>query len=99
MEKSLNFKAIFGCLALNLIAAGGVFAATYTVTGDVNRTILYTFVSWSITISLSVGYWVWYLFRKVKTNKKTKRSIAYFLVIMLATALLLVWWIVNVLRI
>jgi Kef-type K+ transport system membrane component KefB len=96
MEKRLNFKAIFTSLILNLLAAAGVFLATFFVTGDIIRAIFYTFVSWSITLSLSVGFWIWYLFRKVKADNKTKRNIAYFLIIMLATALILVWFVLSI---
>jgi Kef-type K+ transport system membrane component KefB len=98
VKRGLDFKAIFGCVSLNLLAAGAVFAATNIVTGSMLRAIFYTFVSWSVTLSISTGYWLWYLFRETKADRKTKHIIAYSLVIMSLTALLLVYWIVTTLK-
>ncbi len=95
MERQLDFKAIFECLSLNIIAAAGIFMATYSLTGSTYLAIMYTFISWSVTISISGGYWIWYLFRKIKADKTEKRNVAYFLAVMLASALLIVWWIMS----
>ena len=99
MEKHLNLRAIFANLMFNILAAVGVFAATYLITHSIGMAVLYTFVSWSITLSLSAGYWIWYLFKKIKGKKSTKRNVAYFLVIMLISVLVILWWVLKVIGI
>jgi hypothetical protein len=95
IERGINFRAIISCVILNVLAAAGVLASTYVATGSPARAIFYTFISWSVTLSISSGYWMWYLFKRTKAGTKTKRNIAYLLVILSATALLLVCWVVS----
>ena len=96
MERHLNFRAIFANLLINILAAAGVFAATYLILHSVSAAIFYTFVSWSLTLSLSTGYWIWYLFRKIRGGMTLKKNIACFLIIMVFSALVMIWWVFHV---
>ena len=95
MEKHLNFRAIVANLLFNILAAVGVFAATYLITRSISMAVFYTFVSWSLTLSVSAGYWIWYLFHKIKGKKNTKRNVALFLVVMILSVLVLLWWVLK----
>jgi hypothetical protein len=96
MEKRLNLRAIMANLMFNVLAAAGVFAATYLILHSISAAVFYTFVSWSLTLSLSAGYWIWYLFRRIRGGMTLKKNIACFLVIMVFSALVMIWWALQV---
>jgi hypothetical protein len=90
MEKYLNLKAIIACFSLNVIIALIVFSAAYLLIGDAFLTVFYTFISWSLTVSLSVIYWIRYVYKNVTADRHTKKIITLFLLIMLAIMLIIV---------
>ena len=93
IEKKLDVKAIFRSVFLNLIIAGLVFFSTYFISSNVLKAFYYMFITWSLTLSLSAGYWVWYVFKKIKAKSGTKRCISYILVAILLASLVLVWYV------
>ena len=99
MERYVNTRLILATFLFNVITAVIVFFAVSLITNNTFTAIFYTFLSWSMTVSLSVIYWIWYLYKKVKAKKRVKNGIALFLVALFVFILMIVIWTVNILKI
>ena len=97
-ENYINVRLIVLTFLFNVVTAFIFLLSVNFLTGDIFTAILYTFISWSVTVCLSVIYWIWYLHKKIKVNKAVKRSATMFLIAMYIIILVIVLWTLNTLN-
>lgn len=90
-EKRIDIKAILLSWVLNLVTAFVVFNVSWWLSGDIFVTILYTLSGWAITFSVTVAYWLSWIFNRLKTKDSIKASVAAVLMLMYIIGLYMIW--------
>jgi len=91
IEKKFSWKPIVYCTALNLLAAGSVFAASFLAMGFGLPAVFYTLATWTITVTLSFVFWTYWFLKK---NKRLPSKIRFGFVAMMLALLALDWAII-----
>jgi hypothetical protein len=91
IEKSLDVKAIVGCWAVNLSAAGIVFAVSWILFSNVFVTVLYTLSSWTITLTLSIVYWLSWIYNSLRTGGSVKMATSSVILTAYILGLVVIW--------
>ena len=91
IEKKPDIEAILLSWVLNLVTAFVIFIISWWLTGDVFITVVYTLAGWTITLSMSVAYWLSWIFNRMKTKDVVKASVAAIILFMYVVGLYIVW--------
>ncbi|MBN2330626.1 MAG: hypothetical protein JXC85_02325 [Candidatus Aenigmarchaeota archaeon] len=90
-EKRPDIEAILLSWVFNLVTAFLVFNATWSLTGNVFVTVVYTLAGWTITLSMSVAFWLSWIFNRLKTQDRTKTAIAGIVLFMYVIGMYVLW--------
>ncbi len=90
-QKRPDIEAILLSWVLNLVTAFLVFNISWMLTGDVFVTVVYTLAGWTITLSMSIAYWLSWIFNRMKTRDSIKTTIAAIVLFMYFIGLYIVW--------
>lgn len=71
-EIRLDIKSITLCWVFNLAASGIVFLLSWFITSNVISTIFYTLSAWTITLNLSVIYWILWINKRLDERGAVK---------------------------
>jgi predicted metallopeptidase len=90
-EKRAAVEAILLTWSFNLVTAFLVFNMSWYASGDAFVTVMYTLSAWTITLSMSIAYWLSWVFNRMKTKERVKIIIASIVIFMYMMGLLIVW--------
>ncbi len=90
MEKRFAIKPIVYCWWFNFIVALAVFNLSMYLFGDVLLTVMYTLLAWTITLTISIVYWLMWIQKKIKGGKNVKVVASSAIMIMFIIALLFI---------
>lgn len=88
MEKRFAIKLIVYCWWFNFIVALAVFNLSMFLFSDIFITIMYTLIAWTITLTISIVYWLMWVQKKIKGGKNVKVVASSAILIMFIMALL-----------
>jgi hypothetical protein len=91
VEKKLDVKKILCTWAFNFLVSGAVFLITWLAFGSVFITIIYTLSAWTVTLTVSIMYWLSWIFREIEAKSKVKIAASLVILIMFAAALAVIW--------
>jgi len=91
MQVKFSWKPILYCTGLNLIVAASAFLASFYLTVSIPLTVFYTLFAWTITVTVSFLYWIWWFFAKIKN---VPRKIQYAFVSVMVFLLVGEWMII-----
>ncbi len=91
LEKRFAIKTIVYCWWFNFLAALAVFNLSMYLSGDMLLSILYTLVTWTITLTMSIVYWLMWTQRKLKGGKNVKIVASSVILVMFVIALLFIF--------
>jgi hypothetical protein len=94
IEGGIDFKAISACVLLNIFVAGVVFILSYTLAGNLITPVFYTMVSWMVTSSVSMIFWLWWIFKRA-ILRQIKIMISVVVLIVQIFVLYISWSIVT----
>jgi hypothetical protein len=86
-----DIEAILISWVLNLVTAFIVFNLSWWLTEDVFITVVYTLASWTITLSMSIAFWLSWIFNRMKTQDRIKIYIASIVLFMYTVGLYIIW--------
>jgi hypothetical protein len=89
IEKKIDARAILLCWAFNIVVAFIVFMASWLSMVNAFATVQYTLGAWSVTLTLSVIYWLYWIQKRLK-SEGVKLVASTLIIIMLAAGLLVV---------
>ncbi len=90
-EKKTDIEAILLSWALNLVTVFLVFNISWWISGSVFVTIMYTLAAWTITLSMSIAYWLSWVFNRMKTDVRIKATFVSIILLMYIVGLFIVW--------
>jgi hypothetical protein len=86
MQTTFSWKPILICVGLNLAAAGITFLSSLLLTASVYLTIFYTLFAWTITVTASFLYWIWWFFENIKNvPSRIKKGFTVVMLILLTS--------------
>ena len=88
MEKRFSIKPIVYCWWFNFIAVLAVFNLSMYLSVDMLLTIMYTLLTWTVTLTISIVYWLMWVQKKIKGGKNVKVVASSAILIMFIIALL-----------
>ena len=98
MQVTFSWKPILYCTGLNLAAAAAVFLASFLVTGSVVLTVFYTLFAWTITVTASFLYWIWWFFENIKNVPgRIKSGFVLVMLILLTSDWMIIFGFLNLL--
>jgi hypothetical protein len=90
-EKRASIEPILLTWSFNMVTAFLVFNISWYVAEDAFVTVMYTLSAWTITLSMSIAYWLSWIFNRMKTEERIKITIAVLVLFMYSVGLLIVW--------
>ena len=91
LEKRFSITPIVYRWWLNFIAALAVFNLSMYIFGDIFLAIMYTLVAWTITLTISIVYWLMWVQNKIKGGKNVKIVASSAIMIMFVIALVFIF--------
>lgn len=87
LEKRFDIKPIVYCWWLNFIVAISTFNISMYFFSDMIISIFYTMVAWTVTLTISIIYWMFWVQHKLRGGKNVKVVASTAILIMFAIAL------------
>jgi hypothetical protein len=91
LEKRFAIKTIVYCWWFNFLAALAVFNLSMYLSGDMMLAIMYTLVAWTMTLTVSIVYWLMWIQRQMKGGKNVKIVASSVILVMFVVALLFIF--------
>jgi hypothetical protein len=96
IEKRFAIKPIVYCWWFNFIVALAVFNLSMYLFGDMLLTVMYTLVAWTVTLTISIVYWMTWIQEKIKGGKNVKVVASSAILIMFIIALLFIFRVLTI---
>ncbi|MEM7815620.1 MAG: hypothetical protein QXN71_00700 [Candidatus Aenigmatarchaeota archaeon] len=96
IKPAFSWRPVIYCVLINIIIAFVAFSVSFLLTANPVETVLYTFYTWSATVTGSFIYWIAWFFRNVKSDGKVKAVFTVSMLVLLAIEWLVIWNVLGI---
>ena len=91
IEKRLDVKAIIYTWLFNFIVSGAVFLVAWLAFRNVFITVIYTLSAWTFTLTMSIIYWLSWIFGRIEARRNVKIAASAAILLMFAIGVAVIW--------
>jgi hypothetical protein len=91
VEKRFDIKPIVYCWWFNFFVALSTFVLSIYIYSNMLLAIMHTFLAWTITLTISIVYWIMWIQHRIKGNQRIKYIASSSVIVMFLIALIFIF--------